>query len=155
MEESGEFQMLMGEFHHNIDEKNRLVILSKFRNELGDTFIVTRGLDGCLFVYSKDEWAKITEKLKTLPFTQANARKFTRFLLSGAIEAELDKSGRVGITSHLIEYAGITKECVIIGANDRIEIWSKDSWDKFMSDNDEEFASIAENLFTAGDYNAL
>ena len=108
MEESGEFQMLMGEFHHNIDEKNRLVIPSKFRNELGDTFIVTRGLDGCLFVYSKDEWAKITEKLKTLPFTQANARKFTRFLLSGAIEAELDKSGRVGITSHLIEYAGIT-----------------------------------------------
>lgn len=147
--------MLMGEFHHNIDEKNRLVIPSKFRNELGDTFIVTRGLDGCLFVYSKDEWAKITEKLKTLPFTQANARKFTRFLLSGAIEAELDKSGRVGITLHLIEYAGITKECVIIGANDRIEIWSKDSWDKFMSDNDEEFASIAENLFTAGDYNAL
>ena len=147
--------MFLGEYHHNIDEKNRLVIPSKFRNELGDTFIVTRGLDGCLFVYSKDEWAKITEKLKTLPFTQANARKFTRFLLSGAIEAELDKSGRVGITSHLIEYAGITKECVIIGANDRIEIWSKDSWDKFMSDNDEEFASIAENLFTAGDYNAL
>lgn len=155
MEESGEFQMLMGEFHHNIDEKNRLVIPSKFRSELGDTFIVTRGLDGCLFVYSLVEWSRITEKLKTLPFTQANARKFTRFLLSGAIEAELDKSGRVGITSSLIEYAGITKECVIIGANDRIEIWSKESWDKFMNDNNDEFAEIAENLFATGDYNAL
>ena len=147
--------MLMGEFHHNIDEKNRLVIPSKFRNEIGESFIVTRGLDGCLFVYSLVEWNKITEKLKTLPFTQANARKFTRFLLSGAIEAELDKSGRVGITSPLIEYAGITKECVIIGANDRIEIWSKESWESFMSDNQEEFANIAENLFTSGDYNAL
>lgn len=155
MEESGEFQMLMGEFHHNIDEKNRLVIPSKFREELGEVFIVTRGLDGCLFVYSQTEWTKITEKLKTLPFTQANARKFTRFLLSGAIEAELDKSGRVGITSPLIEYAGITKECVIIGANDRLEIWSKEYWDKFMEDNNDEFASIAENLFTTGDYNAL
>ena len=147
MEESGEFQMLMGEFHHNIDEKNRLVIPSKFRNELGDTFIVTRGLDGCLFVYSKDEWAKITEKLKTLPFTQANARKFTRFLLSGAIEAELDKSGRVGITSHLIEYAGITKECVIIGANDRIEIWSKEDWDNFNLEYSETLENVAEHLF--------
>lgn len=147
--------MLMGEFHHNIDEKNRLVIPSKFRLELGEVFIVTRGLDGCLFVYSTIEWNKITEKLKTLPFTQANARKFTRFLLSGAIESALDKSGRAQITSPLIEYAGITKECVIIGANDRIEIWSKESWDKFMNDNSEEFADIAENLFTAGDYNAL
>ncbi len=147
--------MLMGEFHHNIDEKNRLVIPSKFRSEIGEVFIVTRGLDGCLFVYSTIEWNKITEKLKTLPFTQANARKFTRFLLSGAIETELDKSGRVQITSPLIEYAGITKECVIIGANDRIEIWSKEAWDKFMTDNSEEFSNIAENLFTAGDYNAL
>lgn len=147
--------MLIGEFHHNIDEKNRLVIPSKFRDEIGSEFIVTRGLDKCLFVYSMIEWNKIVEKLKTLPFTQKDARNFTRFFLSGAVTAELDKSGRVSITSPLIEYADITKECVVIGANDRIEIWSKESWDKFLSDNEENFSDIAENLFTTGDYNAL
>lgn len=147
--------MLMGEFHHNIDEKNRLVIPSKFRNELGEKFIVTRGLDNCLFIYSMSEWEKLVEKLKTLPFTQMNARKFSRFFLSGAIDAEFDRSGRVSITSPLIEYAGITKECVIIGVSDRLEIWSKESWDNFLSDNEDTFSDIAENLFTTGDYNAL
>ena len=147
--------MLMGEYHHNIDEKNRLVMPSKFRNDLGNTFIITRGLDKCLFVYSMVEWNKVVEKMKTLPFTQKNARYFTRFLLSGAIEAELDKSGRVSITSPLIEYADITKECVIIGANDRLEIWSKESWNNFMDENSMEFENIAENLFTSGDGHAL
>lgn len=146
--------MLMGEFHHNIDEKNRLVIPSKFRNELGEEFIVTRGLDHCLFVYSKDEWDKIVSKLKTLPFTQKDARNFTRFFLSGAAYCEFDRSGRISITSPLIEYADITKECVIIGANDRLEIWSKESWEKFLCDNENEFSDIAENLFTIGDFNA-
>lgn len=147
--------MLMGEFHHNIDEKNRLVIPSKFRSELGEQFIITRGLDKCLFIYSMNEWNKLVSKLNTLPFTQKNARNFTRFFLSGAINAEFDRSGRVCITSPLIEYAGINKECVIIGASDRLEIWSKESWDKFLSDNEENFSDIAENLFTTGDYNAL
>lgn len=147
--------MLMGEFHHNIDEKNRLVIPSKFRSELGEQFIITRGLDKCLFIYSMSEWNKLVSKLNTLPFTQKNARNFTRFFLSGAINAEFDRSGRVSITSPLIEYADINKECVIIGASDRLEIWSKESWDKFLSDNEENFSDIAENLFTTGDYNAL
>jgi len=147
--------MLIGEYHHNIDEKNRLVIPSKFREELGNEFIVTRGLDKCLFVYSMVEWNKIVEKLKALPFTHKDARNFTRFFLSGAASSELDRSGRVSLTSPLIEYADITKECVIIGANDRIEIWAKESWDKFLSDNEENFSDIAENLFTTGDYNAL
>lgn len=147
--------MLMGEFHHNIDEKNRLVIPSKFRNELGEKFIVTRGLDKCLFVYSIVEWNKFAEKLKTLPFTQRDARNFTRFLLSGASDCEFDRSGRICITSPLIEYADISKECVIIGANDRLEIWSKENWDKFINDNIDQLSDIAENLFTTGDYNAL
>ena len=154
MEESGEFLMLMGEYHHNIDEKNRLVIPSKFRSELGEEFIVTRGLDRCLFVYSQIEWNRIVEKLKTLPFTQRDARNFTRFFLSGAATCELDRSGRVCITSPLIEYADIIKECVIIGANDRIEIWSKELWDKFLADNEDQLSDIAENLFTTGDFNA-
>ena len=147
--------MLMGEYHHNIDEKNRLVIPMKFRNELGEKFIITRGLDKCLFVYSIEEWKKIASKLKTLPFTQRDARNFTRFFLSGATDCELDRSGRVSITSPLIEYADISKECVIIGANDRLEIWSKESWDSFMNDNVDQLSDIAENLFTMGDFNAL
>jgi MraZ protein len=155
VEESGGIPMLMGEFHHNIDEKNRLVIPSKFRSELGEEFIVTRGLDKCLFVYSMKEWNKLVNKLNTLPFTQKNARNFTRFFLSGAINAEFDRSGRISITSPLIEYADITKECVIIGASDRIEIWSKESWDNFLKENEDSFSDIAENLFSSGDYNAL
>ena len=131
------------------------IIPSKFRNELGEKFIITRGLDKCLFVYSLEEWNKIVSKLKTLPFTQRDARNFTRFFLSGATDCELDRSGRVSITSPLIEYADISKECVIIGANDRLEIWSKESWDLFMNDNVDTLSDIAENLFTAGDFNAL
>ena len=102
-----------------------------------------------------NEWNKLVNKLNTLPFTQKNARNFNRFFLSGAINAEFDRSGRVSITSPLIEYADITKECVIIGASDRLEIWSKESWDKFLNDNEENFSDMAENLFTTGDYNAL
>ena len=147
--------MLMGEYRHNIDDKKRLVIPSKFRSELGNEFILTRGLDKCLFIYSKHEWNKIVDKLKGLPFTQKDARNFTRFFLSGATVCEIDQSGRISITSPLIEYADITKECVIIGANDRLEIWSKESWETFMTDNIDNFSDIAENLFTSGDYNAL
>jgi MraZ protein len=155
VEESGEHDMLIGEYHHNIDDKNRLVIPSKFRADIGSKFILTRGLDKCLFIYSLEEWNSIVAELKKLPFTHRDSRYFTRFFLSGAIECELDNAGRVCITSPLIEYADITKECVIIGANDRLEVWSKESWDKFLSDNSEEFENIAENLFNEGGYNAL
>ena len=147
--------MLMGEYRHNVDEKKRLVIPSKFRSELGDKFILTRGLDKCLFIYSEEEWNKINDKLKALPFTQKDARNFNRFFLSGATVCEIDQAGRISITSPLVEYAGITKECVIIGVGDRLEIWSKESWESFMSDNIDNFSDIAENLFTSGDYNAL
>ena len=155
MEESGEFHMLMGEYRHNIDDKKRLVIPSKFRSELGDEFVLTRGLENCLFIFSKEEWNKTTNRLKSLPFTRKAARNFTRFLLSGATVCEIDQAGRISITSPLIEYADITKECVIIGANDHLEVWAKESWDQFMDDNIDNFSDIAENLFTPGDYNAL
>ena len=146
MEESGD-NMLMGEYHHSIDEKNRLIIPSKFRGELGEKFVITRGLENCLFVYSLVEWENIVSKLRTLPFTKKDSRDFTRFFLSGATECVLDKSGRVGITSPLVKYAGLTKDCVIIGANDRLEIWDEGAWNNFFDSNEENFASIAENLF--------
>jgi len=139
--------MLMGEFHHNIDDKGRLTIPSKFREELGEKFIITRGLDGCLFVYPLNEWNNIISKLKKLPFTKKDARAFMRFFLSGATECEFDKQGRINIPTPLAGYASLTKECVIIGVNDRLEIWSSDCMDTFFKSNEEKFSDIAENLF--------
>lgn len=139
--------MFMGEYHHSIDEKGRLIIPSKFRAELGESFVITRGLENCLFVYSLVEWNKIVDKLKHLPFTKKDARNFTRFFLSGATVSELDKQGRVNIQSSLKEFASLTKDCVIIGVNDRLEIWSKEKWESFFCENSENLSDIAENLF--------
>lgn len=139
--------MLMGEYHHNIDDKGRIIIPSKFRYELGEKFIITRGLEKCLFIYSLDEWNSIVSKLKSLPFTKKDARDFIRFFLSGAAECEFDKQGRINITSPLVSYADLNKEVVIIGANDRLEVWSKEGWNKFFTDNEDKLADIAEHLF--------
>lgn len=139
--------MFMGEYHHNIDDKARLVLPSKFRDELGETFIITRGLEGCLFVYSKTEWNNIVTKLKQLPFTKKDARAFLRFFLSGAIECTTDKQGRIAIPNPLTSYANLTKECVVIGVNDRLEIWSSDAFDSFFKSNENSISDIAESLF--------
>ena len=114
---------------------------------MGDKFVITKGLDGCLFVYPKNEWDNIISKLKILPFTKKDARIFMRFFLSGATECEFDKQGRISITSPLAEYAELTKECVIIGVNDRLEIWSKNRFETFFDDNEDKLSDIAENLF--------
>lgn len=140
-------KMLLGEYHHNIDDKGRLVIPTKYREELGDEFIITRGIERCLYVYSKVEWEKLVGKLNTLPFTKKDARTFMRSFFSGATVCEFDKSGRINITSPLVSYAGLTKECVIIGVNDRLEIWSEEAFNKFMDDNSEQLEDIAEHLF--------
>ena len=145
--------MFIGEFHHNIDDKKRLIIPSKFREELGDEFVITRGIENCLYVYSKTSWDEITHKLGTLPFTKKNARSFNRFFLSGATVAEFDKNGRVLITSPQLSYAEITKECVIIGVGDRLEIWSHEKWNDFYSSASEDMSDIAETLFNGSDEN--
>ncbi len=137
----------MGEFHHNIDEKGRLIIPSKIRYELGEKFIITRGLDKCLFVYPLNEWENIIKKYRELPNTK-DARNFMRFFLSGASECEFDKQGRINISSPLVSYASLSRECVIIGVNDRIEIWSKEMWDGFINENSENFSDIADHLFS-------
>lgn len=142
--------MLMGEFRHNIDEKKRLIIPSKFREELGDKVIITRGLDGCLFVYSLEEWDKIVLSLKNLPFTKKDTRIFTRFFLSGATICEFDKQGRVVIPSSLTDYAEIKKECTIIGVNDRLEVWALDKFTCLMDENYDILDEVAENLFEGG-----
>ncbi len=137
----------MGEFNNNIDEKSRLVIPSKLRQEIGNDIILTRGLENCLFIYSKQNFDNITSQLNQLPFTKKDARNFSRFFLSGASLTTYDKQGRILIPAPLIKYANIKKECIIIGVGNRIEIWSKDNWEKFFNESSEELSDIAENLF--------
>lgn len=139
--------MFMGEYHHNIDDKNRLVIPSTYRSSLGETFIITRGLEKCLYIYTEAEWQKIVDKLASLPFTKKDARVFIRSFFSAAANCNLDRQGRINITSQQLIHAGINKECVIIGANDRIEIWSKENWDNFNEEYSEDLEAIAEHLF--------
>ncbi|MFC0188997.1 division/cell wall cluster transcriptional repressor MraZ [Fictibacillus aquaticus] len=138
--------MFMGEHQHNIDEKGRMIIPAKFREELGSTFILTRGLDECVFVYPMDEWKVIEQKLKSLPFTKKDARAFTRFFFSGATECQLDKQGRVNIAPPLRDYAKLEKDCVVIGVSNRIEIWSKSKWEDYFSNSEQSFGEIAESL---------
>jgi MraZ protein len=144
--ESGGKGMFMGEYHHSIDNKGRLIVPSKFREDLGEMFIITRGLDQCLFGYPLSEWAVIEEKLKGLPLTKKDARAFTRFFFSGATESELDKQGRINIPAPLLSYAKLEKECVILGVSNRIEIWSKPIWEDYFAESEESFAEIAENM---------
>ena len=143
--------MLIGEYHHSIDEKGRLIIPSKFREEIGTSFVVTRGLDGCLFVYSLVEWERIVAKLKKLPFTKKDARTSTRFFLASATVCQFDKQGRINLVNSLIEYAELKKECAIIGVNDRLEIWALDKFNNLMNENFEKLDDISENLFD-GDF---
>ncbi|GKU82373.1 division/cell wall cluster transcriptional repressor MraZ [Niallia sp. NCCP-28] len=138
--------MFMGEYHHNADAKGRLIVPAKFRSLLGDIFILTRGLDQCLFGYPLSEWKVIEEKLKALPLTKKDARAFTRFFFSGAAECELDKQGRIQIASPLIQYAKLEKECVVLGVSNRIEIWNKSLWEDYFSESEDSFAEIAENM---------
>ncbi len=150
MVDSGEkwgIRMFIGEYHHAIDEKGRIIIPSKFRDELGGNFIITRGIENCLFVYSLENWNKIVEKLSSLPFTRKDARVFNRFFMSGATNVELDKQGRVNVSAPLTEYANLQKDCVIIGTGDRLEIWSQESWDGFFDSTKNSMSDIAENLF--------
>ena len=140
-------KMLMGEFHHNIDEKMRLIIPSKFRFELGEEIVITRGMEGCLFVYSLKEWEVITNKLKALPFTKRDARNFMRLFSSGATICEFDKQGRIVIPKNLKTYAELEKECVVLGVGDRLEIWSSSNWDNFFNENKENLSDLADHLF--------
>ena len=140
--------MLMGEYHHNIDDKGRLTIPSKFRDDLGEKFVITRGLENCLFAYSLEDFQKIVAELQKIPFTKKDARQFMRFFLSGATTVEFDKQGRINISSPLISYAELKKECIIIGTGDRLEIWSSNNWNGFFDSTKDNMSDIAENLFS-------
>lgn len=141
--------MLIGEYQHGLDVKNRMIVPSKLREDLGHKFVITKGLDGCLYVYPLCEWEILQEKLKKLPLTNKDARAFVRFFFSGATEIEMDKQGRALIPQNLKEYAGIEKEIVSIGVMTKVEIWSKEKWQQY-NDSNVNYESIAENFSDLG-----
>ncbi|RRJ66670.1 transcriptional regulator MraZ [Paenibacillus oralis] len=138
--------MFMGEFQHSIDDKGRIIIPAKFRDLLGSSFVVTRGLDQCLFVYPMQEWEVLEQKLKALPLMKSDARAFTRFFFSGATECEWDKQGRVNLPSNLRQYAKLEKDCAVLGVSNRVEIWSRDIWEQYFQQSEDTFNEIAEKL---------
>ena len=143
--------MWYGEYHHTLDEKYRCILPAKFRDKLKtlekQKLFITRGLDGCLFLFDEDQWGKMEEKFKALSFTKHEARSFNRLYFSGAQEVEIDSQGRIGLSEYLREFAKVTRDIVVIGVGDRIEIWGKQQWDVFYKEHRERFEQIAENLF--------
>jgi len=139
-------KMLIGEYKYNLDEKKRLTMPSKFRKELGKKAIVTRGMDGCLFMYSEKEWKDLAEKLAKLPFSQSNARSFARVMLAGAMDVSIDSAGRILVPDYLKDYAGLDKKVVVAGLYNRIEIWNEEKWNKYNDNNAANIGDIAEGL---------
>lgn len=142
--------MFIGEYQHSLDEKGRMSVPAKFRDELAKGLILTRGLDGCLWLYTETEWEKIAEQTSQLPITQKKARSFGRFLLSGAMDLKLDKIGRVIVPKYLADYAGIKNKVVVIGMRDRLEIWAEDKWNDFRVEMENNSDEVAENLAEMG-----
>lgn len=142
--------MFIGEYQHIIDSKGRVIIPSKFRDGLGENFIMTKGLDNSLFVYPIEEWRNFEEKLRLLPITNKDARAFVRFFFAGATECILDKQGRVLIPVNLRKHANLQKDTVIIGVASRIEIWGMEEWLSYNNDENLTYDSIAEKMAELG-----
>ena len=139
--------MFMSEYNLTVDTKGRLIVPSKFREQLGDEFVVTKGMDGCLFVYANDDWSAFEQKLTSLPLINKEARKFARFFLAGAAQVEVDKQGRILLPANLRQFAGLEKDVVLVGVGSRIEIWSRENWENMDADSDmDDIAATMESL---------
>ena len=139
-------QMFIGEYRHNLDSKNRIIIPVKFRDGLGETFIVNKGLDGCLAVYTEDKWMSMLNSLEKIPSTKREARLYMRALTSKAQECSLDNQGRIQLPPFLVQTAELNKNCVVIGAGDHVEIWPQETWDAYDEEASESFEAVAEAL---------
>ncbi|MDD3270844.1 MAG: division/cell wall cluster transcriptional repressor MraZ [Syntrophomonadaceae bacterium] len=142
--------MFLGEYQHSLDSKGRITVPSRLREQLGEKFVATKGLDNCIFLYPMEEWKTIEEKLKSLPFTRADVRSFARFFFSGASEMEIDRQGRTLMPVNLREYASIDKDLIIIGVGSRIEIWSAANWGKYTLEAESSYEEIAESMVDLG-----
>src|SRR3989344_7617918 len=142
--------MFIGEYEHTLDEKKRVSLPKAFRNGLGKRMVMTRGLDNCLFVYSRDAWEKVAARLQQLSYAQADARGFNRFFLSGAVEIEADSAGRVLIPDHQKEFAGLRKNVVFAGVSDRVEVWDAGRWNAYKAKIEKDAERMAETLGSIG-----
>ena len=142
--------MFIGEYNHNIDEKGRLAVPKKFRTALEKGAVVTRGMDNCLFLYTKDEWKVLADKLASLPFSQANARAFARLMLAGAMDVSIDKQGRIMLPEYLRTFAGMKKEVTVAGLYNRLELWDKEAWNSYSAQAEKQSNTIAEQMFDLG-----
>lgn len=138
--------MFIGEYHHNLDEKGRLAIPTKFRGDLAKGAVVTRGLDNCLFLYTLEEWQKLADKLSKLPISKSNTRAFARLMLAGAMDVQIDKQGRVVLPDYLRKYAGLKKKTVVAGLFNRLEIWDEKAWEEYKGNTEKTSGDIAEAL---------
>lgn len=142
--------MLLGEYSHTLDTKGRLAMPAKLREALGNKFMITKGLDGCLFVYDMEQWALLEQKLAALPMSRKTARDFTRFLFGGACEAECDKQGRVLLPANLRLHAGLEKDAIVVGVGSRAEIWDAVRWNEYNAGNEDDMNELAEQLAELG-----
>ena len=142
--------MFIGEYKHSLDQKGRLAIPAKFRKILNRGAVVTRGLDSCLFLYTQEEWQKLAEKLASLPLSRANTRAFSRLMLAGAMDVQIDSQGRINLPSYLQKYAGLKKKAIIAGLYNRLEVWDEEKWEKFKKGTENKSSDIAEALSELG-----
>ncbi len=141
--------MFIGEYQHNVDQKGRMAVPVKFRKQISSGAVITRGLDACLFVFAKDEWEKLAQKLSVLPLTQSNSRAFARLMFAGAHDVELDSQGRILVPDHLRTYAGLTKKVIVAGVFNRLEIWDSSTWGEYKNKTERDSGEIAEQLMEA------
>jgi len=142
--------MFLGEYQHNIDEKGRLAVPVKFRTDLSKGAVVTKGLENCLFLYTKKDWVELAEKIAKLPISQSSSRAFSRLMLAGAMDVEIDKQGRVVLPDYLRKYAGLKKKAIVAGLYNRIEIWDESAWGKYKAATEKDSGNIAETLGELG-----
>lgn len=145
--------VFMGEYFHSLDDKGRLIMPAKFRQGLGERFVATKGLEGCLFVFPMSEWNILESNFKNLPFTKSDFRAFARLFFSGAAECEFDKQGRFSLPQNLREYARIDKDVAIVGVSNRVEIWSRAEWQKYQESNYPIYEALAEKIVDTGNEN--
>jgi MraZ protein len=142
--------MFIGEYHFTIDSKGRMAIPAKLRKELIDGGVLTRGLDNCLFLFTSRDWEQMAEKIKSLPLSQANSRAFSRLMLAGAMDVQLDSQGRILIPEYLRKYADLTRKIVLAGVYNRLEIWEEKNWEIYKQKTEKESGDIAEKLGDLG-----
>ncbi|MBI5405140.1 MAG: division/cell wall cluster transcriptional repressor MraZ [Candidatus Kerfeldbacteria bacterium] len=142
--------MFIGEYHHAVDDKGRIAVPVKFREDIGRSVVVTRGLDACLFVYTQTEWKDLADRLAKLPLAKANTRAFARLMLAGAMELEVDRQGRVILPDYLRKYAGLKKKVVVAGLLNRLELWDEATWTKYQAGTERDAGDIAEALGELG-----